>query len=249
MKCFLNRDYVENFVRYHKKEIVKVAIGFSLFMAAFFVFCFRDSEEKQEEFSLISGSSQQVQENEVERDSVTVAGIQEEVVSEKPKKIYIDISGAVEKPYVYEMQEGDRVYEAIALAGGLLADADISTLNLAQALKDEDKITIYTKEQIQKGQTEMPIQKGENSGITNGGSSSQPASGSQAGLRNSSGMVNLNTANSEALQTINGIGPSTAEKILVYRTEHGSFKKIEELMNVSGIGEKTFAKLKDKITV
>lgn len=241
MKCFLNRDYVENFIRYHKKTIIKVVAGFVLFAAAFFVFCIRDHEDTKDEFDLISSTDVQ---NQIEESVTTKAVETGEKEKNKPDKIYIDISGAVGKSNVYEMKEGARVYEAIELAGGLNPDADVSNLNLAQILKDEDKITVSTKNQIERGTAETPLTNNKVSTITNVNNSSV-----QENQWVSTGMININTAGSEELQTISGIGPSTAEKIISYRGEHGRFKKIEELMNVSGIGEKTFAKLKSKITV
>ncbi|MBE6033926.1 MAG: competence protein ComE [Clostridiales bacterium] len=245
MKSFLNRDYIENFVRYHKKIIIKVAVGFVLFTAAFFVFCIRDYKDKGDEFTLINNSDKQFQlEEESVEDSDKDLIAKEEQKKDKIEKIYIDISGAVKNPYVYEVKEGTRVYEVIELAGGLKADADISNLNLAQVLRDEDKITVLTKEQIADDINQQSIQNNKAASITNASDRY-----GQKNLASAEHEININTASSEELQTINGIGPSTAEKILMYREEKGKFKKTEELMNVSGIGEKTFNKLKNKITV
>ncbi len=243
MKCFLNRDYVENFIRYHKKTIIKVAAGILLFAATFFVFCIRDHEGPTKEFHLMNGSEVQQQKADSAGAEEASDSQTEEKATAVKSKIYIDIGGAVHKPYVYEMQEGARVYEAIELAGGLTAEADVSSLNLAQVLKDEDKIMIYTKKQMEEGSMEDSIKNNKVSQIAGGNTSRQFDTDSSQGL------ININTAGSDALQTITGIGPSTAEKIISYRQEHGSFKKIEDLMNVSGIGQKTFDKLKSKITV
>ena len=137
--------------------------------------------------------------------------------------LVIDIGGAVIFPGVLELPEGSRVYEAVEYAGGLREDADIRNVNLAAPLLDGEKIYIPTKEeaeQLSVSGTGIPL-----------------------------GKVNINTATSDALQTLNGVGPATAAAIIEYRTENGPFKKTEDLMNVSGIGKKTFEKLKEHIRV
>ncbi|MHC1722291.1 MAG: helix-hairpin-helix domain-containing protein [Aminipila sp.] len=247
MKSYLNRDYIENYIRYHKKMIIKVVAGFVLFATAFFVFCIRDYKEDNNEFQLMNSAEGQIENQNQIEETITSNSIGEkETEKNTPKKIYVDITGAVKKPYVYQMEEGARVYEVIELAGGLKDDADISNLNLAQILKDEDKITIFTKNQVANGTVEEPIQNNKVSVITNADNNYDQQNQLNS---DSEKLININTANSSELQTITGIGPSTSEKIISYREEHGQFKKIEEIMNISGIGEKTFAKFKSKITV
>lgn len=141
-------------------------------------------------------------------------------------QIYVDIGGQVKNPGVYTVKEGTRVFEVIEKAGGLTEDASIEQINQAEAVTDGQKIVIPSSEDVQ--QSLMP----------------QTASG-----KDSSGLVNINSADSQTLQEIPGVGPATAEKIIAYRTENGRFSSIEDLKNVSGIGDKTFEKMKDKITV
>lgn len=143
---------------------------------------------------------------------------------EEPARLYVDITGEVKHPGVYEMEEGARVFDVIEEAGGLLASAETAQLNRAEPVSDGQKIIVPKKGE-----------NGTNSGLT-------------VGLT-ADGRININTADSAVLQEIPGVGPATAEKIIAYRTENGRFEKKEELMNVSGIGEKTFEKLKDRITV
>lgn len=145
---------------------------------------------------------------------------------EKPSgKIFVDISGAIKNEGVYEMSVGDRVVDLIKKAGGLKKNADTSNLNRARLLEDGEKIFIPTI-------------------ATDGGS------GSESGTSpNTSAKVNINTATSEQLQTLNGIGPSKANAIIDYREKVRRFSKIEDILNVSGIGEATFNNIKDKITV
>ena len=140
------------------------------------------------------------------------------------EKIIVDVAGAVNSPKVVELPADSRVADAIAAAGGLTKDADTSRINQAAFLNDGEKIYI-------------PEVGEEDSGY-NTSSIAQQAS-----------KIDINTATSEELQTLNGVGPSTAEKIINYRSNVGYFKEIDELKNVDGIGDKTFEKLKDYIMV
>lgn len=171
--------------------------------------------------------------------------------SEKEKhKIVVDICGAVENPSVLILDEGSRVYEAVDAAGGLKEGADIRTTNLAAELNDGMKLYIPTKVEVS---MEEKITKqmagsayiGGNTAIT----SSETVSNNGSLLEESGEKININTADEETLQTLKGIGPSTAKKIVEYRTQYGRFKKIEDVMNVSGIGQKTFNKWKDLICI
>jgi len=171
---------------------------------------------------------------------------QEEIIAEDEPMvasfIVIDVSGEVMVPSVYTLSDGARVYEAVDAAGGLTENADTRNTNLAAILSDGMKLYIPSKKEVE----EEEKQTGETPGsrYINGSTSQSAAAsgGSKAGL------ININTANSAELQKLSGVGPVTADKIISYRNEYGEFKAIEELMNVSGIGEKTFAKLKNTIT-
>ncbi len=142
-------------------------------------------------------------------------------------KIIVDVAGAVNNPKVVELPADSRVTDAISAAGGLTEDADTSSINQAAFLNDGEKIYI----------PEIGEYGGSVSGL-NTSSIAQQAS-----------KIDINTATSEELQTLNGVGPATAEKIISYRSDVGYFKDISELKNVEGIGDKTFDKLKDYIMV
>ncbi|MGG3574689.1 helix-hairpin-helix domain-containing protein [Bacillus gobiensis] len=159
---------------------------------------------------------------------------QEETPPEQPQSIVIDVKGAVKKPGVYDMQSGDRVHHVIQKAGGILDGADQNQLNLALLL--QDGMVIYVPKKGEEGAASGAAPEGQ----------SNVESTEQNG---SAKTVNINTATSEELQTLPGIGPSRAETIIAYREENGGFKTIEDMMNVSGIGEKSFEKLKPSITV
>ncbi|NCU17476.1 helix-hairpin-helix domain-containing protein [Pallidibacillus pasinlerensis] len=155
-------------------------------------------------------------------------------IVEQPIIIKVDLKGAVQKPGVYTAQEGERVIDLINRAGGFLDDADQTKINLSQKVADE--MVIYVPK------------VGEDSNVMDQVASFfQPQqSGNEA---SSDGKVNINQADSTLLQTLPGIGPSKAEAIIEYRETNGPFKMIEDIMNISGIGEKTFEKLKNSITV
>jgi len=144
------------------------------------------------------------------------------------RKIKVYIVGAVRYPGVIEVEEGSRLVDVLELAGGATEEADLERVNLALRVQDEG---MY---KIPKIGEELPEQS---PAIL--GASSKP----------DQQKVNINTADEAALDTLPGIGPSKAKRIIEYREQNGPFRTIEELKNVSGIGEKTFEQLKDLITV
>ena len=151
--------------------------------------------------------------------------------SESPvRTIVVHVDGAVAAPGVYAVAEGARVNDAVAAAGGLRESADTSTVNLASVVSDGAKVHIPTTEELQ-----APVT-----------SSGDAAS---AGGAAANGLVNINTATSAELQTLSGVGEATAAAIIEDRESNGPFSSAEDLMRVSGIGEKKFAKIKDRICV
>ena len=143
--------------------------------------------------------------------------------------IFIDVSGAVVNPGVYELPADARIYEAIERAGGLLPDADKDSLNQAEKLSDGQKIRVYTSAEAET----MAI----------AGAPADPETPTDNSI------VNLNTADEAGLMTLPGIGEAKAKDIIAYRTEQGGFKSIEEIKNISGIKDAVFNKIKDKIVV
>lgn len=137
--------------------------------------------------------------------------------------VFVYVCGEVGKPGVYELQEGDRVVDAVEAAGGMTGEASDTWLNLAELISDGQKIEVPSREQAE----ELAKVREEEE----------------------SGLVNLNTASEEELMTLTGIGEAKAREILNYREEHGGFQKPEELMEIPGIKEGVFLKIKDQITV
>jgi len=149
-----------------------------------------------------------------------------------PRKIavMIDVRGAVKSPGVYELDGGSRLGEAVTAAGGYSDEADQGwvdlNLNMARELSDGEKIFIPKKNEssnVQRSKVQNNIKSGK--------------------------YVNLNTASRSELETLPGIGPSFAQRIIDYRQTSGGFKSIEEIQAVSGIGEKTFQKIKGQISI
>lgn len=140
--------------------------------------------------------------------------------------IFIDIGGEINKPGVYSVSAGSRIYQVVEKAGGLTENADTYSVNMAQPVSDGEKIIIPSEvDTACQNQGDLPI--------------STP----------SSGTININTADESDLCDITGIGPVTASKIIDYRNKNGRFKRKEDIKNVSGIGDKTYEKIKDLIGV
>lgn len=154
--------------------------------------------------------------------------------------IYVYVCGAVAAPGVYEMPEGSRLYEAIACAGGCTPKADEAYHNLAREVFDGERIYILSKEESEELSLKERVE---------GETVSFEGTGVSTGVSSGNGCVNLNTATIAELTTLPGIGESRAESIIAYRNKVGKFLAIEEIMNISGIGESMFEKIKDRITV
>ena len=151
----------------------------------------------------------------------------------EPETIFVDVCGAVTNPGVYEINADSRVFQVIEAAGGFLSEAASSTVNQAQPVSDGQQIYVPTQEEVEEGTLPAAIQPVD------------PGSGTGA----TDGVVNINTADAEALKSLTGIGDAKAQAILAYREEHGPFSDIEEIMQVPGIKESTFSAIKDKIAV
>lgn len=164
--------------------------------------------------------------------------------SEISSKIIIYITGQVRKEGVYELDENSRITDAIEMAGGLKEEANIENINLAEILEDGTKICIPNKKENNK-QTENINLIQKNTGNTTEISKKNNTENKQ----NQNTKININTATQTELETLPGIGPSTALKIVNYRKDNGKFKNIEDIKNVSGIGDSKFNNIKNLIKV
>lgn len=162
----------------------------------------------------------------------------ETAAPETEARIAVYVCGAVNSPGVYELEASARVFQAVEAAGGFREDADQEWVNQAQFLQDGGKIRIYTRQE-----TEQMRQ----AGMEEGSLLAEDQTG-EVGTEGQ-GLVNLNTATKEELMTLPGIGEAKAEAVIAYRQEQGGFSAIEDIMNISGIKEAVFSKIKDRITV
>lgn len=151
--------------------------------------------------------------------------------SEEDSKLFVHVCGAVVNPGVYEVRIGSRVFQVIEMAGGVLKEAAAEYVNQAMEVTDGQQIYIPTLNEIEQEQTEWGAME------------------FSSGEEFSTGEININTADKTDLMTISGIGESRAQDIINYREQHGGFSAIEEIMNVPGIKEATFEKIKDSIKV
>lgn len=143
----------------------------------------------------------------------------------EPEKLYVSVLGEVISPGVYIVDTGSRMFEVLNMAGGITENADLSGINLVEYVEDGMQITVPTA------------------------TSSYVNNGNAEILTSHDGKVNINTADIEELKTITGIGDTRAAAIIEYREQAGRFNKIEDIMNVSGIKESIFDKIKDEIYV
>ena len=174
-----------------------------------------------------------------------------EAASDKAKDLLVHVAGAVAKPGVYQLPHGSRVIDAINQAGPA-AEAELDSLKLASPVTDGQTIYVSMKPLTQAGSTASGSSPG--SPVSSAAGTGRNAFTSQTGVKPSgtatvTGLVNINTADQSQLDTLPGVGPSLAQRIIQYREINGPFKAIEDLKDVSGIGDKNFEKLKDRITV
>ena len=158
-------------------------------------------------------------------------------VTEEVVEIAVHITGEVKKQGLIYLKEGSRVADAIEKAGGETKNADLSQINLAYVLQDGQKIYVPNKnEKISQY-------------ITGNSGNNDTEENNTSDLSKEDSKVNINTANQSELDSLPGIGPSIAQKIIDYREENGNFKTIEELQNVKGIGDAKYEEIKDRVTV
>ncbi len=205
----------EDVVLFFRQNVKSIILAFMCSLVLIIGGLFYFNQNKTEDYSGVSFSNISNETNNKD----------EKAEKRHDEKIFVDVKGAVKHPGVFETTKDKRVKDLIEEAGGLLDDADTSTLNLSQKVKDQ--MVIYV---LKHG--EKPKQ------ISDGGSSSS-----------NTDVININTANKEQLMKISGVGKTKAEAIISYREKNGDFKKKEDITKVRGIGKATFEKIKDKIEV
>ena len=205
----------EDVVLFFRQNVKSIILAFVCSLVLIIGGLFYFNQNKTEDYSGVSFSNI----------SNETSNKDEKAENRHDEKIFVDVKGAVKHPGVFETTKDKRVKDLIEEAGGLLDDADTSTLNLSQKVKDQ--MVIYV------------LKHGE-----------KPKQISDSGTSSSSGdVININTANLEQLMKISGVGKTKAEAIISYREKNGDFKKKEDITKVHGIGKATFEKIKDKIEV
>ena len=218
-----------------KQQILSLSI---LIIASCFLLC--GCTGRTERFLFEEAEDTKEQESAPEPAEETAAGKAEQESPEQisqteypAAEIYVDVCGAVRSPGVYVLPEGSRIFSAIEAAGGFLETAAPEAVNQAGILMDAQQIYIPTKDEAA---GDLPV-------VLSDGPDTESASGPD------DGKIDLNTADLDQLCSLPGIGESKAEAILAYREQFGPFGSPEELMNVSGIKEGTYAKISGKIKV
>lgn len=211
-------------------------------------------------FSLMSINCYQVyllSREEDNNDIILENEVKEEVVVDKKEevteKVKVDIKGAIKKPGVYELDSNSIINDVIKLAGGLKTNASTKYLNLSKKILDEMVINIYTESEVKKMKEPVDVCEVKDQDLTNCDDATiivtNPDSNKEISNSNEvvDNKVSINNGTKEELMTLSGIGEVKAQAIIDYRNKNGKFSKIEDLMNVSGIGESTYNQIKDNI--
>ncbi|MGU8030821.1 helix-hairpin-helix domain-containing protein [Streptococcus suis] len=215
------KTYIEMLKEYKWQIALPAAAG--LLMATFLIF-------SQPAKSDQTGLTDLPQTEQTSNSSESVEETSTEV-SEEPSQLVVDVKGAVAKPGLYTLEADARVNDAVDAAGGLTSQADPKSINLAQKLSDEAVVYVASKD--------------ENISVV----ASTTASSAMSQEEKNTSLVNLNTATEADLQTISGIGAKRATDIIAYREANGGFKSVDDLNNVSGIGDKTMESIRPYVTV
>lgn len=236
----MNIEKIKDWLLQNKKYLV-VFLGIILVLFFFFKKNDQGQVDNSNVFNNQTAESQNFSKKNLGTSTSTSSSNNSQESTSQNKTVTCDISGAIKHEGVYTLKNGARLEELINAAGGLKTNAQVKAINRAVLLKDQDKIHIPFKGEKINNATTVTTSSSADSATSSGlPQSSSSASGEK---------VNLNTASASDLQKLNGIGEKKAEQIIAYRDQNGQFKKIEDLMQVSGIGEKTFAALKDQLEI
>jgi len=212
---------------YENKKIILIIGGIVILILSLVLYLFNDNKKTEDDIAL----------------NITIENITSK--KEIKERFYVDVKGSVKKPGVYEFKENDRVIDAIKMAGGLKKNANTDNINLSEKLKGEMVIYVYSDSEVKKGTKALSCDTICQTKVIEVNNCVPDVTTKV--INNE--LININTASITELQTLTGIGESKAKNIIDYRETNGSFKKVEERKNISGIGDALFEKIKDKITV
>ena len=213
--------------------------------------------KSREEQFLIDGLQEAKAEVDAEPSGEEISGKKSEAEADEKKSdaeemqqamIYVDVCGAVANPGVFQLAAGSRVFQAIEAAGGYLPEAALTCVNRAGVLTDGQQLYILTQEEMERQGLDPAEMAKASDGQMNGSAGTGQNTGMAAQVQQDN-RININTADEAQLTTLTGIGATRAQAIIAYREENGPFAAIEDIMNVQGIKEGTFAKIKDEIVV
>ena len=227
---------------FNKKQKIVIGIIGAIIIMAFLYYIYAKEDD-----SIIS-TEENITENVVEKSEKS-----EKTTNEETNKIVVHVSGAVNQEGIIELQENSRISDAINVAGGLKENADTKHINLAFKLEDGMKIYIptieETKEQNTQIQNQNRIDETSKYVTSSSGVVQEEQTNAQQSEQKKNEKININTATQTELETLPGIGPATSFKIINYREENGKFETIEEIKEVSGIGDAKYENIKDLICV
>lgn len=214
-----------------KRNIVLIMLVFLCVITSFILYGKNKSKVFKDEYMKnIFVEEEAPDDNSVEVNAEPIKEVKgENQLTKGTKMIVVEIKGEVANPDVYEISEGSIIRDLITKAGGLTNEANIDKINRADKLRDNQLIVIPNKNELSNANTNINVSKEGNTA--------------------EEGIININTASLEELQKINGVGEVKAKSIINYREKNGGFKSIDEMKNIEGIGDKTFEKMKDQITV
>lgn len=228
-----------------KKEqrVILIVIGVIVIVPGYKFFSSRGIAKENDTKSIVVNADNPKDEDFTENDNTTLTETQTEVKTEEVSgEIIVHISGEIKKPGIVELPVGKRLIDAVELLGGLTPEADANRINLAKKLKDEEKIYIPKIGEELDSSLEELVE------ASNQVSEDSSASSGEDKAGNETEKININTCTKESLNTLPGIGEVISTRIIEYR-EATPFNTIDDIMNVSGIGDKKFEGLKDLIIV
>lgn len=222
--------------RYRKQIIIISIILLLLGALAYYVYCNKKEEKDNEKTSILLESTKK-KKKKIDK-------------KEENTEIMVDVKGEVSNAGIYTLKSGSRVIDAINMAGGLTPNANTSVLNLSKKLTDEMVIIVYSNYEVQNfektKEKENIVLENCKTGYDN---IENDACIEAEKSTEKQGKVSLNSATIEELMTLSGVGEAKAKSIIEYRNKNGGFKNIEDIKNVSGIGDAVFDKIKENITL
>ena len=213
-----------------KKQKIIIGVIITIIFLLFLIYVYKNLYQEDNDIILLNNETNEIKsENEIN----DIGKIENEEI------VIVHVIGEVNNPGVVKLKEGSRIIDAINKAGGKTEEADLSKINLAYIVEDGTQIYIP---RINENLNQISL-------ISDGAGEGVIINDSNEEKEEINVKVNINTASKEKLETLPGIGETTAQKIIDYREANGKFKTIEDIKNVSGIGESKYESLKDKITV